>query len=128
MEIIRNNVKIEWADCGEGLRGDYDPDNPEDIALLRFDVYVKQDGEWIEPDDSSYCTNVPVDTPPKDLMKLLDILMDEIYEPASQGHRIKKLCERLSWISPEWIRKTERAKTIKSAMDKFDSLIQGIKS
>jgi len=106
MELIKDNVKIEWADLGEGLSGDYNPDDPNDIALLRFDVYVQspEDGEWLAVDDASYCTLVPADSSEELLMKLLERLMSEIYDWASSGHSIKKLCERLSWISPAWIK------------------------
>ena len=37
-EVIRGDRKVEWVDIGEGWNGDYDPDDPDDTALLRFDV------------------------------------------------------------------------------------------
>ena len=38
VEVIRGDRKVEWVDLGEGLDGEYDPDNEDDVALLRFDV------------------------------------------------------------------------------------------
>jgi len=37
-EMIRDNIMVEWVELGEGLCGDYNPDDPDDIELLRFDV------------------------------------------------------------------------------------------
>jgi hypothetical protein len=34
-------VKIELEWIGEGLDGDYNPGNPNDVPLLRFSVYKK---------------------------------------------------------------------------------------
>jgi hypothetical protein len=104
MEIIKGRVRVEWVDLGEGLDGDYDPDDPNDVALLRFDVSWKNlQGEWEAADDASYCTDVPTATPLPVQQRLLEILMDEVYEPLTDRHSIKKLCERLSWISPNWV-------------------------
>ena len=50
MKIIRNPgectplsiqdelLQVDWTNLGEGLHGDYDPDDPEDVNLLRFDT------------------------------------------------------------------------------------------
>lgn len=101
---IDRNIKVEWTDIGEGLSGDYDPDNPEDISLLRFDVYVVRDGQWSEVDDASYCTQMPAGTDVETLKraaaylakKYADVLTDD------PDTSVKKLGERLSWISPDW--------------------------
>lgn len=104
MELIRNNVKIEWVELGEGLDGDYDPNDQEDIELLRFDVFVQRNGQWEDPGNASYCTMFPAKTSDTIKMEGLQYLMDEIYEPASNGHGIKRLCERLSWIDVNWLK------------------------
>jgi len=105
MELIKNNVKVEWVELGEGFSGDYDPDDPDDVELLRFDVSVLIDKEWVDPGDASYCTLFPVNESDEIKMKALKLIMDEVYEWASQGYSVKKLCERLSWINPEWVTK-----------------------
>ena len=101
MRLIRKDVKVEWTDLGEGLCGDYDPDDPKDVHLLRFDIYHKEHGRWIPVDDASYCTQVPVATPTLEKKRLLGVIMDEVYDSVHDGNSIKKLCERLSWIAPD---------------------------
>lgn len=102
-QLIKDNVMVEWTELGEGIDGDYNPDDPEDTELLRFDVSQLVNGEWEAIDDASYCTQVPVSATPEQKAKGLQLIMDEVYEWASQGYSIKKLCERLSWISLESI-------------------------
>lgn len=98
-KLIKDNVMVEWTELGEGIDGDYNPDDPEDVELLRFDVSRLIDGEWEAIDDASYCTQVPVSATPEQRAKGLQRIMDEVYEGASQGYSIKKICEHLSWIS-----------------------------
>jgi hypothetical protein len=107
VRLTRNDVTVEWESIGEGFNGDYDPEDPDDQPLLRFYVSrrsVSPSGlvAWDEVEDASYCTQVPEATPAPVLAKLLEQLMDEFYEPVTQGRSVKKLGERLSWISPEW--------------------------
>ncbi len=97
--LIRGNLRIDWDELGEGWNGDWDPDDPDDVELLRFSVYRLEGGEWVEADDASYCTQVPVATAAGVRQRLLEGLMDEI--DGARGS-IKKLCERLSWIDPTW--------------------------
>ena len=55
IELIRGGRKVEWIDIGEGWSGDYDPDDPDDIALLRFDVLeLQQVHEPTHADDDVY--------------------------------------------------------------------------
>jgi len=120
--LIRDRVKVEWVELGEGVCGDYDEENPEDVELLRFDVsfllnpdddptqysnsYVEEEPGvvWIDPGDASYCTQVPVSSTPEQRKALLEIIMDEVYEPLMDGHSVKKICERLSWIDLDWLK------------------------
>ena len=102
-QLIKDNVMVEWTELGEGIDGDYNPDDPEDVELLRFDVSRLVNGEWEAIDDASYCTQIPVSATPEQRAKGLQFIMNEVYEWASQGYSIKKLCERLSWISLESI-------------------------
>lgn len=100
------SVKVEWYNAGEGLQGDYNPDDPDDINLLRFDVYKKEKDakEWEPVDDASYCTQLPDEVEDWIKVKGLEMLMDEVFEPLVGGNRIKKLCEMLSWISEDNIK------------------------
>lgn len=111
----RGDVAVEWYNADEGLCGQYDSNDPEDVNLLRFDFYGKKNGRWLPVNDGSYCTAVPADTPSTVLARLLEVLMDrgedavqdalahdqntyddEIDSPG--GH----ILEELSWIDPTW--------------------------
>lgn len=100
--IIRNNVKIEWVNLGEGYDGDYDETNPDDVNFLRFDVSRLDDNDaWVEVPDGSYCTQMPANSPHQILRTGLRIIMDNIYDDVSNHGKAKKICEKLSWIKPE---------------------------
>ena len=97
--IIRNNVKIEWVNLGEGLDGDYDPENPNDFNLLRFDVSRHDGNDWTAIEDGSYCTMIQANAPYAVLQENLVHFMDTIYDDVSNHGKAKRLCEQLSWTS-----------------------------
>lgn len=93
------DVRADWCDLGEGLCGDYDPDDPDDIPLLRFDVYFWDD-MWVPIDDASYCTLMPATADRKVLTDNLRLIYDE-YEKYSLGETelsARQLGEKLSFI------------------------------
>ena len=103
-EIIKNNVRVVLhTDTYEGWEGDYNPEDPEDSLLYRFDIDRLVDGQWEAIDDASYCTRLTADLPTETIQKALSYLMDQIYGSASEGNSIKKACEYLSWIRADWI-------------------------
>lgn len=59
VSIDNDKIRVDWYDAGEGLSGDYNPEDPDDIHLLRFDVYKKVGEDWEEVEDASYCTRMP---------------------------------------------------------------------
>lgn len=105
-------VRLEWTELGEGICGDYNPNDPKDIELLRFDVsFKRKNGDWEFPDDASYCTQFPVKASKKEKMDALKWLLNEYFEPvishATEGTSVKKLGERLSWISPKSLKENK---------------------
>lgn len=99
--LIDGKFKVEWVNLGEGKDGDYDPSDPDDVALLRFDVSLN--GELVS--DGSYCTLMPVDTSEHILRKGLERIMDTINDKCGNGDCCDgygKIFEELSWIGPEW--------------------------
>ena len=100
---IGHSIKVEWSELGEGICGDYNPEDPDDVELLRFDISQWIDDHWEDVEDSSYCTQVPVSATPEQRTAGLAMIMNAVYERASSGQSIKKLCEELSWISLEVI-------------------------
>ena len=97
--IIRNNVRIDWVNLGEGNDGDYDPTDKYDENLLRFDVYRYDGKEWTAIEDGSYCTQVTANTPIRVLKDHLRHFMDTIYDDVSAHGKAKRLCESISWTS-----------------------------
>lgn len=107
MSMYDGVLRVDWYNAGEGVSGDYDPDDPEDINLLRFDVYIKGNKdngkEWLEVTDASYCTNMPADTPEPTLEKALRYIFKRYREVINGPDHpsVKKLGEGLSHISAE---------------------------
>jgi hypothetical protein len=95
--LTMNDITVELEDIGEGLSGDYDPEDKDDVSLLRFTVL--KDDEPVE--DASYCTQVPTNVTITEATKILGAIMNEVAEPLEQGYSIKKMCERISWIDKE---------------------------
>ena len=102
LSLQGEHVRVDWYDAGEGWRGDYDPEDPDDEALLRFDVYFREteEEEWTEVDDASYCTSVPVSTDIQELKAKLLVLYREFANVLESDpcQSVKKLGEALSWI------------------------------
>jgi hypothetical protein len=99
--IIRGNVRIDWVNLHEGFDGDYDPENPDDVNLLRFDVYRHDGHDWVEVEDGSYCTQIPANTNHATLRRILRSFMDYIYDDVVSVGKAKRKCEQLSWTSPD---------------------------
>lgn len=106
--LVKDNVKVEWDSIGEGLHGDYNPRDPEDIELLRFYVSVLRDGIWEEKEDGSYCTNFPVESSVDEKFGGLVILLNRFHDALSSDIEVsvKKLGEELSWIAQKDVNKT----------------------
>jgi hypothetical protein len=124
-------IKVTIEYIGEGLCGDYDPEDVTDMPLLRFSVsrlyrkgetpkpyFSNQEGpclekEWVAINDASYCTNLPARMmTPKMRKAAARIVLAEVSGPAIEEYSIKKIGERLSWLGLEDIRKfTKCSKT-----------------
>lgn len=101
--IHNEKIRIDFVNLGEGLCGDYNPTDPNDVNLLRFDVYQRKCvfDAWEPVDDASYCTMMPADTSAEILQKALDFLLMRYTNALETSDSVKKLGERLSYISPE---------------------------
>lgn len=109
MSIHDEVLRVDWYKAGEGLYGDYNPENPDDRELLRFDVYVMRtpepwddsDDGWREVEDASYCTNMSANAPEEILEKALRYIFSA-YRNVIEDYpniSVKRLGEGLSWIS-----------------------------
>ena len=107
VSVYNDTIRVDIVNIGEGLSGDYDPDDPEDINLLRFDVYIKnpkENTDWYEIEDASYCTLLEATQPIEEIIeaaKLIHSRYSEViptYEDYLNGPSLKRLGEELSWI------------------------------
>jgi hypothetical protein len=88
-------VVVCLEDIGEGIQGEYNEDDPNDMPLLRFTVF--KDHEAVE--DSSYCTQLNVDTITEEqATRALNIIMEAVYDKLQSGDSVKRTCEQLSWL------------------------------
>jgi len=103
--LIHFPVKVALVNLGEGIHGDYDPQDPSDVNLLRFDVYACSEGVYEPVSDGSYCTELPASATPAEQEQALHILMEAFYKPLSQdiSASIKKVAERMSYIGLDFL-------------------------
>ena len=97
----RGPVRVAWVCLGEGYNGEYDPKNPEDELLLRFDVAVKDEdiGDFVTTE--SRCTCFAAKAPTKDKEAALDVLRDHFHNAYTSlpRHCMSSLADKLSYIS-----------------------------
>jgi transcription elongation factor Elf1 len=97
VSMYNDYLRVDWYRAGEGYWGDYNPANIDDEELLRFDVYKKEGGDWVEVEDASYCTYISANAEPEILVKPLAVIFKN-YRDADLDYSVKKLGEALSWI------------------------------
>lgn len=100
LALIRGEVCVQWVQLGEGLCGEYDPEDDDDVELLRIDVYKRDPNtkEWELYPDGTFCTLMPVTATTEELRKALSYVMDQVYDLVVTGESIKREAESLSWI------------------------------
>jgi hypothetical protein len=123
--LERARVRVEWTELGEGYDSEWDPEDPDDIQLLRFDFYGRLNHEWLVVSKASYCTNVPASTNPTTRTRLLARLLAEgcttiehgldqlISEHGGDANAAREVTEvtpassgvfeLLSHIAPDWL-------------------------
>lgn len=98
-------VRVALVCLGEGYNGEYDPHNPEDELLLRFDLFLKDetDGEWRSVESRRTC--FADKAPARAKEAALDILLNRFYD-AYANHPAKDLgalANELSYISADTV-------------------------
>lgn len=91
------------TDTGEGYHGEFDPDDPDDLLLYRFDIEIALPSEPTRRafvDDASYCTQLPAAVPVEMRLRALAAIHHEAVNSLSGGASIKKAMEQMSWIGP----------------------------
>ncbi len=99
----RGPVRVAWVCLGEGYNGEYDPRNPEDELLLRFDVAVKDKdtGNFVTVESRRTCFAEKASV--KDKKAALDILLDRFYTAYTSDPQqcLSSLADMLSYISAD---------------------------
>jgi hypothetical protein len=88
-------MNIVFVDIGEGLHGDYDPDDPTDVALLRLDYLVN--GEEVE----SACTQLPTSTTENQQAAALSLVHQ--FVAAHPATSPKRVVDIFSWLDESWL-------------------------
>lgn len=98
--IIKTNGRwsLEWEWAGEGLEGDWDPDEPDDEPVLRANLYF--DGKPL--DDGSYCTAADTDSTDAELETYSQELFRAL--PSSPSGGYKREMQRWSWSTSRRMR------------------------
>ena len=104
LTLTCGNVRAAWTNLEEGYGGDYDPDDPDDENLLRFDLYRKADGEWEAVEDASCCTRMPASADEALLKTSLRYVLDNLRAALSgeSGRSVRHTGAALSWIGPDY--------------------------
>ena len=110
-------VMVVLEDCCEGIHGDYDEDDPNDLRLLRFSIYrfcnepsnpninwkfegtEYEFGEWMAVRDGSYCTQIPVASEEHELIEAAKFILEYVEDGVRNYTNEKKLYESLSWTT-----------------------------
>lgn len=95
MELVADDLKVSWEYAGEGCCGDYSGD-ADDEPLLRFYCSEKRGGQWVDFDDASYCTRLPVNTERPVLQRGLEVILSALQDCRNSG--LKRRMEELSWL------------------------------
>ena len=97
----RSGLRVDWIYIGEGLSGDWNPNNPNDIPLLRFDVYyLSGEDQWDMVDDGSYCTNMEWGTS-SDILARAAMLIIFNMEDKIGKTSYRQALQDLSWMKAE---------------------------
>lgn len=113
--LIKGNVKVMLDWIGEGYSGDYDEDDPEDERLLRFYVFVKEDGcnTFRVLDDASGCTMLSADLPDETIEQALEVLLANFHHALSSYPEVRGVGDatsRMTYLSEEVLQRRGQAR------------------
>lgn len=103
-------VRIVLQDINEGYNGDYNPEDPYDMPLLRFYGYLwdSKTQHWEDPGDCSYCTALPANLSREDGEIAVELLMQALGQKIIDGTHEAE-ARIMSWIGIEDIEKARSA-------------------
>lgn len=92
--FIKGRYRISFVDLGEGVGGDYDPDDPDDVRFLRLDLFCYMAGGWEEI--ASFCTLLEVGTDEHELSNLAAGWLEEC-QGLEYPQDARQLAAKWSW-------------------------------
>ena len=97
----KGNVRVVFVNLGEGYSGDYNPNDPDDEPLLRFDVYAQFGDTWASIDDGSYCTCFSARADSELQKKAVEKILNAVYPVLSVNPHasVKHVLEPMTFIS-----------------------------
>jgi hypothetical protein len=99
IEVHNKKFSLTLDFIGEGTDGDYDPENPDDVPLLRYDVCEKVDGEWEPLRNGSACCQLSAKEKRADLKKAAKKMLEIVSKTDPQN--LNFVVQLLSWIQME---------------------------
>lgn len=110
--VEHGRIRMELEDIGEGLlSGDYDPDDPDDVPLMRFGFYATNPDETdlVELDNTSFCTDIDARAPWEVKLacacEIFGLVIGHLSLGAEEevdgsfGRQAGSACEKASWVS-----------------------------
>jgi len=82
---------LSWIDIGEGLWGEYNPEDLKDAPFLRANLEYM----GLEIEDASYCTLAQVGAPPEELHRVSNLLFERLPDNPDDYHR--RTMEEWTW-------------------------------
>lgn len=111
-------VRVLLSYIGEGRSGDYDPEDPDDVPLLRYDLDRKEDDKWIAVENGSYCTELPTSISRHEAELAASIILDNVADLV-KSNKHKRMCEKLSWLNTDSLRKRDFEKNQTEGCDEL---------
>ncbi len=96
IEVHNKKFSLTLEYIGEGTDGDYNPEDENDVPLLRYYVCEKVDGEWEPLRNGSACCRLSPNEKRADLKKAANKML-EIVSKTDQQH-LNSVVQLLSWI------------------------------
>jgi len=120
ISLFDNDIKAAWINLKEGRDGDFNPDDPDDINFLRFQLFKwdEKANDYIEAPNSSYCSRVPVAISREKAIGLLDTIMETTKNELMWAGHAQETCEKLAQMEPSEL---EQQRPVNDAEDGEDS-------
>lgn len=104
MENEYARVSLEYI--GEGWSGEYNPDDEDDVPLLRLDLLAYKgyqgfsdevDEKWVYPWDGSICTSLHATAPLEEQQAFLASALEFLSDIIQANGSVRKAMDSITW-------------------------------